>query len=395
MDGEKSRVYDRPPLMFTRTLDPRRLLRSVYGTEPFVAYCESRNVLLEQVVGFPMHDEDFRRWQDALRRLPEAEQARVELEMAQVHALANPEALALLLSAAESRGLPPEAIPDGAALALWFFLHHPQLFQEAFLRREIADLDSWRTARAPAGIALDDLERRRGALAATLRDFFRGREGTGRFCAVDAYPLDAAYCFIAHVSDRLRLFEVFTDEGHHTTKPARPAVALAFAYYPEDGRLLVKSRLRARGRILDLVQRFGRAALGVHLGGDSLAPAFRLDCFKHRFDPPLGASGVLSVRVRSLHCAYPGREGRWRVKLETLAGDRPFAILDLLREHGGSEAVLEQLVVVYVELELAIQAGGASQVVLVRLWPDRCSLDQTPLGERLRACLRRWGISDA
>ena len=39
--------------MFTRTFNARQFLRTVYGTEPFVEFCRSRNIALEQIVGFP------------------------------------------------------------------------------------------------------------------------------------------------------------------------------------------------------------------------------------------------------------------------------------------------------------------------------------------------------
>jgi hypothetical protein len=386
------KVYDRPHLMFTRTFQPRQFLRQVYGTEPFSEYVRRRNIHLEQVVGFPMKDADFGRWQAALRVLPEPEQARIELELAQVNELANADAAALLLAAAEKQGLPADTIPAETALALWFFLHHPHLFREVFLRQEIGEVDVWRTASAPPGITLDDLHCRQEALSATLGDFFRLKEGTGRFCAVDAYRLEGAYCFVTYLSARLHLFDVFTDDGRHTTQRARPAFALVFAYSPRDGRLLLKARQRARGRVLDLFQRFGQAVLGVDLDQSCLTPAFRLDLFKRRFAPPLDAPDMVKVRVKSLHLVSPEREGRRRVKLETLAGDSPFAISDLLREHGGSDAALEHLTVCYAELEVQFKTAAGSRTVLVRLWPDRCSLNQTALGERLRACLRRWGV---
>ena len=40
-----------------------------------------------------------------------------------------------------------------------------------------------------------------------------------------------------------------------------------------------------------------------------------------------------------------------------------------------------------------LKVEGRSKSYLIRLWPNRSNLGQTPLGERFRACLRRWGIS--
>src|SRR5262249_25544258 len=152
-------------------------------------------------------------------------------------------------------------------------------FHDVLLQHEATEPDSWRIARAPPGIVLDDLVARQAALAASLQESFRTADGTGRFCAVNACRLDEAYCFGAHLADRLQLFDVFTEAGQHRTQAARPCLPILFMYHGSDGRIWLNARQRAADRILDLVQRFGRTALGVDLDGSCLAPAFRLDLF--------------------------------------------------------------------------------------------------------------------
>lgn len=326
-----------------------------------------------------------------METLTDAKRAHVEWDLAQVSEMADRAAVALLIEAAHERGALPEPLPDDAAVALWFFLHHPDLFQEVFLHQEIGETDTWRTAHAPRGITLSDLTSQQDALAASLQGIFC-RQGTARFCAVHTYPLEDAYCFVAYISDRPRLFEEFTEEGERTTQVKHPVFTLVFAYYPDDGRIILKTRQRAADKILDLFQRFARAALGVELDERALAPGFRLDLFKRRFDPPRDADDMEMVRVKALHLVYPERWGRRRLKLETLPGDAQFAILDLLQEHGGSDDVLDQLHVLHVELQVKLRVEGHSKSCLVRLWPDRCSINQPVLGQRLRACLTRWGI---
>src|SRR5205807_2498060 len=123
-------------------------------------------------------------------------------------------------------------------------------------------------------------------------------------------------------------------------------------YYPEDGRVLLKTRRRAASKVLELFQRFARSVLGVDLGAGALAPAFRLDLLKRRFDPLPDGADMERARVKSLLLAYPERDGRRRLKLETRCGDRQFAILDLLAAHGGGEDTLDQLRVLFAELEV-------------------------------------------
>lgn len=379
--------------MFTGgTFNPRQLLRRLYGTAPFMQYCTDRGVRFEQRPGLAMEDDDFRRFEAVLGLLPDTEQARVELELAQVSDLAHPDALAQLLAAVEGCTLPPDSVPADAALSLWFLLHEPDLFKAVFLRHEISEAGAWRTAYAPPGLALTDLASRKAALADSLKEFFRLREGTGRFCIVDAHPLQASHCFIAYIADRLQLMDVFTDEGIHTMHATRPALPVLFAYYPADGRMLLKSRQRAADRVLDLFRRFGKAVLDVEIDERCLRPVFRLEVFKRRFDPPLNDEDLEMVRVKTVHLVSAQQHGRRRIKLETLSGDDQFAVLALLKTHGGGEGILDQLDVLYVELQVRLRVEGRSKSCLIRLWTDRCNLNQTSLGERLYACLRRWGI---
>ena len=61
----------------------------------------------------------------------------------------------------------------------------------------------------------------------------------------------------------------------------------------------------------------------------------------------------------------------------------------LLRTH---VANANELAVCHAEIAVPIRCGERAKSHLVRLWPDRCNLNQTPLGQRLRRCLDRWGI---
>ncbi len=371
----------------------RPFLRQVYGTEPFMEYCKRRGIDFEQMAGWLMHKEDECRWEQTLAALSEPLQTQIDLELAQVHELAHEQAIMALRAAAQERETPEDTIPTDAAVALWYLLYHPDLFFSVFVRQEMAMVDCWRVAQVKPGIDWLDLASHADALGSSLRDFFR-TEGTGRFCAVEAYRLGDSMCFVAHLSDRLRRMEIFTERGQHTARVSRPAFPVVFLYQPHDGRILLKTRCRAPGRILDLFQRFGKTVLGIDLDQRSLEPLFRLNGFKHRFDPPLDGPD-LDVRVKALTLAYPERLGRRRVTLETLAGDSQFAILDLLEDHCGREGSLEQLDVIYVELEVTIENGRRYQQCPIRLWPDRCNLQQTELGQRLRACFQRWGIAHA
>lgn len=378
--------------MFTRTFHPDRFLRSVYGTEPFAAYCARRGLPFEQTLSQPLQKEDARRWTAVLAQLSHEEHARVELELTKVNEMAARDALAHLLEAAGEDALPPDAIPGGAPLALWFFLHHADLFHQVFLHHEIRELDSWRTAQAPPGLGTQDLAGRTQALATALREFFRLHEGTVGFCTADAYRLSEAVCFVGQVADRLQFLEAFTDGGKLTSARVRPALPVLFVYYPQDGRVFLKSHLRSRDRTRDLLQRFGQAILGSPVACDD--HAFDLEVLLRPFHPLPDEEDMDLIRLKTLHLRYPERAGRRLVKLETLVSDQQDALDELLQAHLRCDA-REQLQVCYAELQVRLRVAGGAKNYLIRLWPDRCNLNQTQLGDRFRACLRRWGLSHA
>ena len=207
---------------------------------------------------------------------------------------------------------------------------------------------------------------------------------------MDAHRLTEAFCFVAQVADRLQYMEVFTDAGHPTRQRLRPALSVFFVYHPADGTVLVKSHLRARDRIVELLQRFGQAALGSSVACDD--SAFNLEVLKRPFHPLPDAEDLELVRVKALHLRYPERSGRRQLKLETLASDEASAIDDLLHSHVG-DGPLAQLRVCYAELQVRLRVAGRSKSYPVRLWPNRSNLSQTPLGDRFRGCLKQWGLS--
>ena len=97
------------------------------------------------------------------------------------------------------------------------------------------------------------------------------------------------------------------------------------------------------------------------------------------------------IRVKALHLRYPSRSGRRQLKLETHSSDEPSAIDHLLHSHVGDGA-LAFLRVTHAELQVRLRVEGGSRNHVIRLWPDRSNLGPTPLGNRFRSCLRRWGL---
>lgn len=378
--------------MLRRTVELERFLRSVAGTEPLVEYCERRGIpLVPRGTGWKA--EMLRRWNDAVLTLSPEAQADIELEIAQVQALANRESLSRLFDVCDGRSLPSDLVPGEAAQALHFLVHHPSVFREVYFQATVMQAESWQNAAAPPGITIADPERRRAGFEAALARFFRVSEGTGRFVASQSFSLDdpACFVFIGYVSDRLRLLDAFTERGVRRYERHRPASPVIFAYYPADGAILIKCRQRAREKVLALLRAFARTVLETDVDERTLGVRFDLDRLAQPFEPTL-PEGVAAVRVRALEFAYPASDGRRRLRLATNAHDRRSAIQDLLDAHVGPGA-RERLRVIAADLQVTLLVRGRPKNHVVRLWPGRSNLDQSAAGETLRRCLRDWGLT--
>lgn len=369
--------------VFSRAFHLSHYLVTVLGTEPFDEFCRTRGIPFRAT--HTAADAD--RWAAALASLGPDERLRVELELAEAAELSAVDGTAHLVAAAGNY-LPPADVPAGMAVALWFYLHRPDVFREVLSHHDIREDYCWRRAKSVAEIQVTDLPAKAAALKEELRSAFGRDAGIGRFCAMDTERCTDALWFLARVIDRIRCVEHFTDGGEEELRYIRPAFNVFFVYTPHDGVIWLKSPVRASNRIRDLFQCFGTAVLAapVAFGGT----VFDLDRLKRPFHPLPDADDMELVRVKSLHLCYPQRRGRRRVTFETLPCDVRDAMQEMLRDHGGGEA--SELRVSHAELQVRMRVGGRIIDHLIRLWPDRYSLSRTPLGQRLFECLRRWGL---
>jgi hypothetical protein len=129
--------------------------------------------------------------------------------------------------------------------------------------------------------------------------------------------------------------------------------------------------------------------LGVPVAYDGAA--FDLEPLQGPFHPLPDAEDMDLIRVKALHLRYPERLGRRQVKLETVLSDKTSAIEELLHAHV-RDVIRGQLRVCHADLQVRLRVEGGTKNYVIRLWPNRSNLNHTPLGNRFRACLKRWGL---
>jgi hypothetical protein len=371
------------------TLCTDRFLRSVDGSEVFRAFCRARQIPAGLPASARSREEAVERWVVAVSHLPEALREQVEREQAAVTELGSREGVAHLLHAAGGTGLPPDDVPDGGPLALWFLLFRPVVFWDVFFHHEHRAVDVWHAAKAPPGLQVPDVPRAARSLARALGVALRRRDRAERCCSTVAYRLPGGLCFAAWSAGRPVFVEEPTAGGEFLCRPVTAARCAYFAYYPQDGTVLLHAPPQPVSLVRDLLACFGRDVLGAPV--QSEVASFALDRLKHPFHPLPDADDMEMIRVKTLALRYPERAGRRKVTIRSLTSDRPSAMAELLHAHAGADA-LADLRVAYAELQVRLRIEGRGKNHLIRLWPDRCDVGRGPVGDRMLACLRRWGL---
>jgi hypothetical protein len=362
-----------------------RFLRTVAGTAVFRAYCRARQIPLPKTAVSPT---GAAAWAKSLAAVPRDRRERIGAEVAAVHELGGGEGVLHLIEASRGAPPPPAAVPDGAPLALWFLLHRPETFWEVYLHHEPREADLRFVGRAAAGLSVPGLPRRAGALAAALTAFFRAHDGTGRTGAATAYRIPDGVYVAVRVSRRRHREERWPGTGERA-RGHLPAATVTFAYSPRDGTILLRAPIRSPEAVRDLLACFGRAFLRAPV--TPAAPGFALERLRRPFHPLPDAEDMEFARVAAVRLQSTARAGRRGLNLETSTSDGAGAVDELLAVHATGDAA-DGTRVAHAVLQVRLRVRGRGKNYLVRLWPDRCDVGPGPVGDRLLACLRRWGL---
>jgi hypothetical protein len=339
---------------------------------------------------------------DAWQNLRPELRDRVEQMFRQVHEMATPAGIRLLITEVGFAGTDITAeimrLPGHQARALWVLVHRPLAFHNA-RRIALAESLSSRYWQKITGVPLlvpDASTAARDAFGQALARYYRDGQGRGQRCTVEYYLRGGTeHYFFCYPDDYAQTHTEHDTRGTLRRAPHRPTFELVFAYTPAEGvlDLYVPGDRRTRQEVQDLF-------VQMILRSDSIPvperPTYELNGLLDRSFPlPTDpADGVLQVQVRRLRVALPG--GNDRVVLEPDPDGRRDGVFDLLDRCLGSYP-RHQLNITLATFSIVYRPadGGRDRTLTFDVsWPNSCSLkslpdDQRALGER---CLRRWGI---
>ncbi|MDR3719103.1 MAG: hypothetical protein P4K98_09895 [Bryobacteraceae bacterium] len=336
-------------------------------------------------------------------QLPAAERERVLRIFRRVEALADSEGSQVLIEAA--RDINEEIAATLATMgssrerALWTFMNHPRVFENA---RTLAHIDvlpkrSWETRKVqavPSFQATDDMN---VELGLRIAEFYQAIQGRGERCAVDHWSRDGGVeYFFAYPADYADELIGYDDEGQFERKNYHPAFQIVFAYHPADGTLDIFAQ--GGGMIRDhLARAFCCTVLGVEQELERWpAPCFDLELFKNRnlTFPTRPEDHISLVRVKALRVQYHTGNGG-KVTFEIDGRRRIGSVHDVIADRLSEEhTLLADATVLSVVLQAFIRTStGRDRSLTFRLTaPSFCDLEDTPEELALRRYLHEWGI---
>ena len=374
--------------MFVREFDWRRFVHAVWGTDPAIQYCLSRGFTRHGIGrGTPTLVDELRGWR-TFRSLPQDAQAAIEFDARRVNELASAEGNALLLEATGDADQPPADVPAGEGVALWYLVNRPDVFRSVFQRHRPVTTGYWRIGRTTPHLPAQHLNERARDLATALPRVCSDYQGRPS-AVVDGYATPEGFVFEAHVAERLRRVTSAV-EPERAVLTFRPISTVVFAYEAASGFVHLYSEIRSQSRAHALFEAVARHGLKHPL--QPVTQAYDLERLK--LLPTLwpDAIDMESVRVKSLTLSYPPHLARRKIVLDTSVADHPRAVYELLQAHVPSH-LLSELSVTQAELLVRLSGTDGGRTLVVRLWPDACSLGYDWLGTRLLRCLARWGLT--
>tara|TARA_R110002072_G_C7966658_1_gene534364 strand:- start:4238 stop:5416 length:1179 start_codon:yes stop_codon:yes gene_type:complete len=334
---------------------------------------------------------------DGFLQLEDTQQAEIEAEFQDIHALASEGGVRALLDEAAFHGDDGfcealEALDGFHAKVMWAFLEKPLYWRGAsmFLHADNVSASYWKKRNdlpaLPPHVEDDDIS----ALAKAISALFR-KEGRGKNCKVEpyrrhnreyffAYPEDFAQLGIEWVSNTLKTL------AHH------PAFEIIFVYCEKEDSLDIYAPRNTKA-VPELQRIFAKHILKLDTLADGsidkrvydLAPAQNAE-FSFTIAPELGITNAAVTRMRLTLKSNK----KQRITLEADAATNPKAIYELRDKLNLPPHFITQLAV---KVTFEAEAGKRAKSRTFNItYPNSCALNHDGLDLKIRKMLAASGI---
>lgn len=334
---------------------------------------------------------------DAFMQLDSTQQAEIEAEFQDIHALSCEGGVRALVDEADFHG--DEGFAGGLAVlegfhakVMWAFLDNPLYWRGAtmFLHADNVSPSYWKKRndlpRLQPHVEDEDI----GALAKAISALF-AKEGRGKNCKVEpyrrhnreyffAYPEDFAQLGVEWISNTLKTL------AHH------PAFEIIFVYCEAEGSLDIYAPRNSKA-VPDLQKAFAKTILKLDTLSDGtidnrvydLAP-LKNENFDFTVRPELG---IASVEVKRMRVTLKS-DRKKRITLEADTKNNPKAVYDLRDSLNLPPYYISQL---GVKVTFEPEGGKRAKTRTFNItYPNSCALNNDGLDLRIREMLADSGI---
>ncbi|GAW87343.1 conserved hypothetical protein [Bathymodiolus platifrons methanotrophic gill symbiont] len=334
----------------------------------------------------------------AFTALPEAQQAVMEAEFQDIHAMACEGGIAALID--EAHFYNDETFVEHVAefegfhaKVMWAFLEKHTYWVGAtmFLHADNVSSSYWKRRNDLPNVPPNVDESAIKALADEISAFFHKNEGRGRNCQVEPYRRHNKEYFFAYPED-FGLTAVEWESDALKTRARHPAFEIIFVYCEEEGALDIYAPKNTKA-VPELQRIFARTILNLETLSNG-----RIDKRVYDLDPLGDAeftfkiepeSGIEKIMVTQLRLTLK-HGGKRRISLEAHTKNNPQAVYELLEELNPPAYFVTQTRVKVI-FEPTVGRRAKTRTFNIT-YPNSCALGHDGDDLKIREILEKSGI---
>lgn len=227
-----------------------------------------------------------------LRSQPDESQRDIENDFRRISFLANEKGSQNLMAEAAEQNITLSAAqaiePNSHDRALWFFITHPNVFEQAEAVQQFYDLNGWKRVPVPRK-SIEFVSEKKDELVEALKKYYTETDGRGKYGDIDIYEKADRVYIVARLTNYAESdFEPDDKTGRLVKKGTRrPPFEVYYLYRPNEGEddngNGGELEIKARGgwqKQRDLLAVFAKAVFGHEL--DDTKQTFDLNLLKNQ-----------------------------------------------------------------------------------------------------------------
>ncbi len=334
-------------------------------------------------------------WQRVLLTLPSDKLDQVEGGFREINDMAFESGILWLNAMAKNADveLPKEIenLPNPINQALHTYMKYPAIFNDAATQYYMVDIKAKKERVGLRVRSVAEIMERKDILADVLKGYLLEEDGRGRRCQVDVHINQKQVTFIAYPEDFIKT-ELEYKNGKLEKESRRPSFQITYVYHADSGRL----GLCAKGgadREQALMEIFNTAVLEDKNPLPARQKVFDLDRFLDRnfelvHDLEDGIEKITVKELRLVHRHIP----KFKISFEVSEQDGLKAMQEFVFKHGINPELWE---VRRASVQIKFPGKGRKGGVTIQITaPDKCNLNDTPLHQKAKKYLSKWGLEN-